>query len=73
MTSQHTPPPSRHLIALITFLALIPLVYLIPEGLVHVLPDNKLLNVVVTVGIIVPIISYIIMPLALRLLAGRSR
>ncbi|OUS24228.1 hypothetical protein A9Q99_25175 [Gammaproteobacteria bacterium 45_16_T64] len=65
--------PNRHVIALITFLALIPLVYFIPDVLAEFLPDNKLLNVTVTVGIIVPIISYIIMPFALKQLARQQR
>ena len=65
--------PNRHIIALITFIALVPLVYFIPEWVHPHLPDNKLLQVTVDVAIIVPIISYIIMPLALNILAKVNR
>jgi hypothetical protein len=55
---------SQHTIALITFLALLPLVYFIPDLIAQFLPAIKWLNVMVVVGIIVPIISYGVMPLA---------
>ena len=55
---------SQHVIALITFLALLPLVYFIPEFVGQFLPAIKWLNVIVVVGIIVPIISYLVMPIA---------
>jgi len=29
-------PPNKHLIALITYIALVPLVYLIPHGLIRI-------------------------------------
>jgi len=56
-------PISRHLITLITFLALLPLVYFIPDFVGQFLPKIKWLNVLVVVGVIVPIISYIVMPM----------
>jgi len=62
--SKNRQPISRHLIALITFLALLPLVYFIPDFVGQFLPKVKWLNVLVVVGIIVPIISYIVMPIA---------
>ena len=64
---------NKHLMALITFLALVPLVYFIPDYVAHFLSDNKFVNVVVTVGIIVPIISYIIMPIVMKLLKKMGR
>ncbi len=54
---------NKHIIALITFFALVPLVYFIPEFVGQFLPTIKWLNVVVVVGIIVPIISYVLVPL----------
>ncbi|WP_236702601.1 hypothetical protein [Thalassomonas actiniarum] len=55
--------------ALITFLALVPLVYFIPDFAGQFLPAIKWLNVMAAVGIIVPIMSYIIMPIASKLLS----
>ena len=55
---------NQHVMALITFLALVPLVYLIPEFVGQFLPAIKWLNVVIVVGIIVPIISYVVVPVA---------
>ncbi|KTF16360.1 hypothetical protein [Pseudoalteromonas sp. 10-33] len=60
--------PNQHIIALISFLALIPLVYFIPDFIGRYVTDNKLLNVIVAVGIIVPLISYVVVPLSLKLL-----
>ncbi len=54
---------SEHIYTLVTFLALVPLVYFIPDFVEPFLPAIKWLNVVVVVGIIVPIISYGIMPI----------
>jgi len=62
--SQTNPQTNQHIIALITFLGLVPLVYFIPEFVGQFLPAIKWLNVVVVVGIIVPIISYVLVPLA---------
>lgn len=55
---------NKHILALITFLALVPLVYYIPDFIGQFLPAIKWLNVVVVVGIIEPIISYVVMPIA---------
>ena len=62
--SQDKQEISKHVIALITFLALLPLVYFIPDFVGQFLPAIKWLNVMVVVGIIVPIISYLVMPIA---------
>jgi len=61
--------PNQHIMALITFLALVPLVYFIPDFIAQFLPASKLLNVIVAVGIIVPIISYLVMPFSLKLIS----
>jgi len=61
-------PPNKHLIALINYFTLIPLVYFIPLWLSPYLPANPLLQVCVVVAIIVPIISYVVMPIAMKLL-----
>jgi len=61
-------PPNKHLIALIHYLALVPLVYFIPTSLQSYVPGNKLLEVCIIVAIIVPIISYLVMPITMKLL-----
>jgi len=61
-------PPNKHLIALINYIALVPLVYFIPEWLQPYLPENILLQVCIVVAVIVPIISYIVMPLTMKVL-----
>jgi len=69
----HTKKPNQHIMALITFLALVPLVYFIPEVVNQYLPENKLINVIVVVAIIVPIISYVVMPISLSVLSKVKR
>ena len=68
---QNAQPINQHAITLITFLALLPLVYFIPDVVGQFLPAIKLLNVTVAVGIIVPTISYVVMPTA-RLVLSRG-
>ncbi|MFC1236513.1 hypothetical protein [Vibrio sp. F74] len=58
------PQSNQHVMTLITFLTLVPLVYFIPDFLKLFLPDNKWVNVIASVGIIVPIISYVVAPIA---------
>lgn len=60
------PRPNKHLNAIINYLALVPLVYFIPAWVNPHLPDNRFLQVAVDVAIIVPIIAYVVMPLANR-------
>ncbi len=55
---------SPHLMALMTYLTLVPLVYFIPPIVGQFLPAIKLLNIAVEVGIIVLIMSYGVMPVA---------
>ena len=59
--------PNIHLVSLLTFIALIPLVYFVPDLIGPYLPENKLIQVIGAVGIIVPIVSYIALPLLLKL------
>jgi len=61
-------PPNKHLLALINYIALVPLVYFIPQWLTPYLPENQLVQVCIIVAIIVPIISYIVMPITMKFL-----
>ncbi len=65
-------PPNKHLLAVINYIALVPLVYFIPTWVIPYLPANKLLQVSIVVAIIVPIISYIVMPITMRLLLRKK-
>ena len=72
---------NRHLIALITFLTLIPLVYFIPPALdIYLKPLLMELNLplqlsitIIAVAIIVPIISYIVIPVCMKLHGNLSK
>ena len=71
--TQNAQPINKHVMALITFLVLLPLVYFIPDVVGQFLPAIKWLNVTVAVGIIVLIMSYIVIPAArLVLIKGVS-
>ncbi len=59
-------PSNRHVIALFTFIALLPLVYYIPPWVVRNVSDNHFLATVITLVIIVPIVSYIALPLLFK-------
>ena len=67
----NTVKPNPHITAVITFISLVPLVYFIPDFVGQYLPNHKLLNVVVAVGIIVLIISYMVMPIYLKVLSKK--
>ena len=64
---------NRHVLALITFISLVPLVYFIPDIIGRFLPAIKWLNVVAAVAIIVSIISYAVVPLAYVVFAGKRK
>lgn len=64
-------PPNKHLIALINYLTLVPLVYFIPAWLTPNLPSDKFLQVCIIVAVIVPIISYIVMPITMKMLRNK--
>lgn len=63
---------NKHLVALINYIALVPLVYFIPQWLNPFLPNNELLQVAIIVAVIVPIISYIVMPVTMKKLSEFS-
>ncbi len=65
-------PPNKHLLAVINYIALVPLVYFIPTWVIPYLPDNKLLQVSIVVAIIVPIISYLVMPITMKTLMKKK-
>lgn len=64
--------PNKHLLAFINYIALVPLVYFIPTWVSPYLPDNKLLQVSIVVAIIVPIISYVVMPITMKTLMRKK-
>ncbi|WP_019025874.1 hypothetical protein [Colwellia piezophila] len=66
-------PANKHLIALINYITLVPLVYFIPQWLGPYLPENQLLQVCIVVAIIVPIISYIVMPITMKILHRKTK
>ena len=66
-------PANKHLIALINYVALVPLVYFIPAWLSPYLPADKFIQVCIVVAVIVPIISYIVMPITMRILHHKSK
>jgi len=63
---------NKHLVALINYIALVPLVYFIPQWLSPLLPNNELLQVAIIVAVIVPIISYIVMPITMKKLSKHA-
>lgn len=64
-------PPSRHLMALLTFICLVPLVYFIPPLVAKLLQANHFIHVTISVAIIVPIITYLVMPRLVKQMAKR--
>lgn len=57
---------NRHAIASFTFVILLPLVYYIPPWLTHNVSDNHLYVTVLAVAIIVPIVSYVALPILFK-------
>jgi hypothetical protein len=60
--------PNQHLIAVFTFVTLLPLVYYIPPWVASNVTDNHFFVTVLSLVIIVPIISYIALPLFFKAL-----
>lgn len=60
--------PSKHVMALATYLSLLPMVYFIPKWLTTYLPENELLRLMILLAIIVPITSYIVLPSVVKVL-----
>jgi hypothetical protein len=65
--------PSQHKKAVFTFTVLLPLVYYIPPWLTENLTDSHLLVTALSLAIIVPIVSYIALPLFFKALELQSR
>lgn len=55
--------PNKHLSAFFTFIALLPPVYFIPSWLAAHVSDNQLVVTVLAAAIIVPIITYVELPI----------
>lgn len=60
--------PNKHLMAIATYLSLLPLVYFVPKLLNPYLPESELLRLMILLAIIVPITSYLILPNFVRVL-----
>jgi hypothetical protein len=60
--------PNRHLVATFTFTALLPLVYYIPPMVARHVTENNFFVTVFSLGIIVPVISYIALPIFFKAL-----
>jgi len=59
--------PNKHVMALITFVLLLPLVYFIPEFIATYMSDDRFFVSLISVGVIVPLLSYLLIPLILKL------
>ncbi|KZN29802.1 hypothetical protein N474_16580 [Pseudoalteromonas luteoviolacea CPMOR-2] len=64
--------PNTHVIALINYFTLLPLVYFIPDLIAPFIGANKLIHVAVVLALIVPIISYLVMPIAVKMLTRKT-
>lgn len=58
---------NRHLMALYTFVVLLPLVYFIPPWVAEHIAAEPLATTVVSVAMIVPLVSYLALPFMVRL------
>jgi len=58
--------PNRHVIAIFTFVTLLPLVYYIPSWLTRNVTDNRFFVTVLALAIIVPIVSYLALPILFK-------
>lgn len=64
--------PNEHILALVNYFALLPLVYFIPDLIAPITGANKLLHVATVLALIVPVISYCVMPIAVKLLSKKT-
>lgn len=60
-------PPNRHWVALYTFIILLPLVFFIPTWVQAHVSEHPFVMTFVSVGIIVPIVSYLALPMLIKL------
>ncbi len=65
-----TPPPPRHKMAVLTFLGLIAPVYFIPSAVAATLRVSHLAVVILSLALIVPLMTYVIMPTLTRVFAS---
>ena len=70
MKQAHITPPSKHVMAGLTFVALLPLVYVIPPWVAANISDHHAWVTLISVASIVPIISYLLLPGMLKIRAG---
>ena len=61
-------PLNRHFMALCTFILLLPLVYFIPPFVNNNLTSNHLHVTVISVAIIVPLLTYLLIPLVIKII-----
>ena len=66
----HCQPPPRHKLALLTFVGLIAPVYFLPPLLATVLPWGRVTVVVSSLALIVPLMTYAILPTLMWLVGG---
>ena len=59
---------NKHLMALLTFIALLPLVHFIPPLVMQYISQHQFAVTFISVAVIVPIVTYITMPLMLRVI-----
>jgi len=60
-------PINKHIMAMITFVLLLPLVYFIPPFVSHNLTSEHLYVTVISVALIVPLLTYILIPLVIKI------
>jgi len=65
-TNKQALSPGSHTIAIFTYVTLLPLVYYIPPWLMHNVTENHLFVTVLALAIIVPIVSYVALPLLFK-------
>lgn len=64
--------PNKHFMSFLTFLLLLPLVYFIPSFITLYISEDRFLVSLISVAIIVPLLSYCLMPMLLKMLARFS-
>ena len=63
--------PNRHIMALATYCGLLPLVYFIPP-VVSKFIDDRLIVTAISLALIVPVMSYLVLPKVGKLLSMRT-
>jgi antibiotic biosynthesis monooxygenase (ABM) superfamily enzyme len=61
-------PPSRHINTLVIYIGLLPLVYFIPPLILKFI-DNRLGVTAISLALIVPVMSYFVLPTANKLIS----